>query len=741
MSLSAIPRLVQRITLSLLAVAFGAGCGEERSVLPPEPEAVFFDITSSSRVTATDTYRSFLGLWPRETDDAPYTIRDRDLETSWKVPLGGTHTITIDCAPLLESAPAVSRLDPVWGEPPRTPVRVRVRDFCGGTVLFQGEWEDPDRPYTLDHPRPGYCLELDVQGSPDHVRLAELRVYAARDSRRTSPDQGITAERLSTQSPPRCRTTAQSGVVEGFYGRPWCHPERSAMIERLSQIGLGLYIYAPKNDPLHRDMWRITYERSFVELLCQLREQAYRCGVTLSFGISPGKDMATDDEKERGLLVGKITPFLDCGFRHVTLLFDDIETNVGVPIDGRLGRAHVELANWLKVRLDTLARSEVALWFVPTVYSSERQHAWPGGQEYLDALRALDPRIQVMWTGTRTLSTTLSAADLTEVTERIGRKPVLWDNEHATDGGDAFVGKVYLAPYTNRSADLVGALEGVVANPMILGAANRLVIPTYASFLIDPAHYDPEDATARAVRLEATGTDDRYLLEYFCATFYGSGVRGFPGINLPRNLPMESAIDAFRRALTRGSVESIAAAGADLLVVAADMATAQTRLYHSRIDHALVDDLWVPADRLRHEGYALLWLLAWVGSALAGTPDDELRLRADGYLKEALLDRYQLSLFRVQGLRDYLVRHQPASLGFQTPQMLEPRTRARVGIPWLYTPAPGATVAVSGLPGAAVEAGTVVWTPTHPGIYEAVVVATTMRGWSWRQCTLIVGTD
>jgi hypothetical protein len=739
--LSAIPRLVRMITVSLLAVSLAAGCGEERGVPPPEPQAVFFDITSSSRVTATDTYRSFLGLWPRETDDAPYTIRDRDVGTSWKVPLSGTHTLTIDCAPFLESPPAVSWLDPVWGEPPRTPVRLRVKDFCGGTVLFQDDWEEPARPYLLDHPRPAYCLELEVQGNPDHVRLSELRVYAVKAPEQSSPVRGTTAERLPNLSPPRNQTTAQSGVVEGFYGRPWCHAERSAMIERLSQVGLGLYIYAPKNDPLHRDMWRIPYERPFVELLCQLREEAYRRGVTLSFGISPGKDMATEDERERGLLVAKITPFLDCGFRHVTLLFDDIETSVGLPIDGRLGRAHAELANWLKNELDGLARTEVALWFVPTVYSSERQHTWPGGQEYLDALRALDPRIQVMWTGTRTLSSTLSAADLTEVTERIGRKPVLWDNEHATDGGDAFVGKVYLAPYTRRSADLVGAVQGVVANPMILGAANRLVVPTYASFLADPAHYVPDEATARAVLLEAPTAHDRSLLEYLCATFYGSGVQGFPGITFPRNLPMESAIDAFRRALAAGAIETVIAAGSNLLEVAAHMATVQTSLYHSRIDAALVDDLWVPADRLRHEGYALLWLLAWVGSALAGTPDDELRLRADAYLNEALLDRYQLSLFRVNGLRDYLVRHQPTCLGFQRPQILEPQATARVGTPWVYTPSPGAAVTVSGLPGSAIEAGTVVWTPSHPGIYEAVVIATTERGWAWRQFRLVVGTD
>ncbi len=34
------------------------------------------DLTAFARITATGTQPTFLLLWPRETDDAPYTIRD-----------------------------------------------------------------------------------------------------------------------------------------------------------------------------------------------------------------------------------------------------------------------------------------------------------------------------------------------------------------------------------------------------------------------------------------------------------------------------------------------------------------------------------------------------------------------------------------------------------------------------------------------------------------------------------------
>ena len=106
-----------------------------------------------------------------------------------------------------------------------------------------------------------------------------------------------------------------------------------------------------------------------------------------------------------------------------------------------------------------------------------------------------------MWTGTDTTSRGLAAADLSDVTARLARPVVIWDNEHANDGGDLFFGKIWLAPYSNRAADLPGAVRGIVANPMIQGALDRLVLPTYGAFLTEPA--DPYLARRRAVEMES----------------------------------------------------------------------------------------------------------------------------------------------------------------------------------------------------------------------------------------------
>ena len=44
----------------------------------------------------------------------------------------------------------------------------------------------------------------------------------------------------------------ESGVVEGFYGRPWTEAERRMMLHFLGEHGMNLYVYAPKDDPYHR---------------------------------------------------------------------------------------------------------------------------------------------------------------------------------------------------------------------------------------------------------------------------------------------------------------------------------------------------------------------------------------------------------------------------------------------------------------------------------------------------------
>lgn len=42
------------------------------------------------------------------------------------------------------------------------------------------------------------------------------------------------------------------GIIEGFYGTPWTWRERREVAASLAGAGMDTYVYAPKDDPLHR---------------------------------------------------------------------------------------------------------------------------------------------------------------------------------------------------------------------------------------------------------------------------------------------------------------------------------------------------------------------------------------------------------------------------------------------------------------------------------------------------------
>ena len=47
-----------------------------------------------------------------------------------------------------------------------------------------------------------------------------------------------------------------SGVIEGFYGRPWTEAQRVRMLDWIGQAGMNMFIYAPKDDIHIRARWR-----------------------------------------------------------------------------------------------------------------------------------------------------------------------------------------------------------------------------------------------------------------------------------------------------------------------------------------------------------------------------------------------------------------------------------------------------------------------------------------------------
>ena len=76
------------------------------------------------------------------------------------------------------------------------------------------------------------------------------------------------------------------GTIEGFYGSPWTAEERLDQLAFYGRYKLNTYVYAPKDDPYHRDRWREPYPP---DALAQLRSSSTRPPPTTSGSPSPSR--------------------------------------------------------------------------------------------------------------------------------------------------------------------------------------------------------------------------------------------------------------------------------------------------------------------------------------------------------------------------------------------------------------------------------------------------------------------
>ncbi len=772
-----------------------------------------FDLMPYARVVATDTFNSFLMLWPRETDDGAFTIRDGAVETSWKIPFAGTTILQIDFAPTLSPIPALSTIEPDWETPPQGTVRITVMPYCGGPSMFESDWNDPVDPFAFTNPVRARCLNIEFENA-GYAALRELKIFSADEGESpillnvavASSDKGLQITWTPNENTGLVRidylndadepvsdetlieiTPAQTewfgpwpmyesgrivvtpmalsgvegepvvldpptvddlpfypymGTIEGFYGTLWSDGERRRMMLQIARLGFGSYLYQPKWDLLNREQWRTPYSDEQIAAFAALRRFGERIGVTMIFGLAPAYEMIVDDPADRAALLDKLAPMIEAGFRDFELGFDDIEfNNPDIPIDGVMGAKHVDLVNWTQDQLSEMAGEPVNMWMMPTPYSTDRQYnSFPEGSDYIDQLIDLHDGIHILWNGPDTFAREISASDLEDVTERTGRRPVIWENMHCNDAGDAFIGKFYLAPLMKRSADMPDAVEGFMTNPLITGAANRLVYGSYEQYFANSAGYDPNGAMPESVGMEVSAETDRALALRLSDSYWGLGILGPPGSSVTHNRPMEAAMDALREALSGNELSLVVEAGSRLLDVAAQMASVPNDLHHSDFRTDLVDDLWYPADRLHDEGRALLRLMEWLGERLAGSDDPAALEDAEYRIIDSLLhDRYHTSLLRLLSFKWHLVNSDPGALGFEPPFIAEPKElTATVGDTWIYDTETVSDIAVHGLPGSTQAGSLVNWQPDHAGTFHVLITAQGANGWARHEFILTV---
>ena len=114
------------------------------------------------------------------------------------------------------------------------------------------------------------------------------------------------------------------GYVEGFYGYPWSFEDRLGLFSDTSKFKMNTYIYAPKDDPYHKDRWRELYPDDKAEELRQLAEEAKKDNVSFCWSAHPGYGWDYYSDDDHNALMAKFEQLYNLGVRQFGISYDDL---------------------------------------------------------------------------------------------------------------------------------------------------------------------------------------------------------------------------------------------------------------------------------------------------------------------------------------------------------------------------------------------------------------------------------
>src|SRR5690606_19035159 len=219
--------------------------------------------------------------------------------------------------------------------------------------------------------------------------------------------------------------------------------------------------------------------------------------------------MCFASDEDLRALTRKLDAMRALGFRAFQLQFQDVsysEWHCRADAE-RFGsgpeaaaRAQAHVADAVARHLAERHPDAAALSVLPTEYYED------GATPYRRELaKALDPRVEVAWTGVGVVPRTITGGELAEAREVFGHPLVTMDNYPVNDYEP---GRILLGPYRGREPAVAYGSAALLANAMEQPEASRIPLFTTADFAWNPRGYRPEESWRAAIAALA-GQDAR----------------------------------------------------------------------------------------------------------------------------------------------------------------------------------------------------------------------------------------
>ncbi len=268
-------------------------------------------------------------------------------------------------------------------------------------------------------------------------------------------------------------TFHRRGIVEGFFGPPWSMSHRASLFEFGAGRGMNTYLYAPKDDPYHRERWQEPYPKAEWKALIELIQIAQRNGIDFVYGFHPGNGLLFSASEPVDQLLAKAARFYEAGVRTFAVLFDDIPSHLEHTEDqgefgGSLARAE---GHWLKKILHRQPASwkNLEWWICPSYYTDDPLLARVFGAfepSFLEKLSEHLPQtVSCLWTGPSVVSKRITLSHVEKMIERLQRRLILWDNYPVNDL--TMSAEMHLSPLSGRDARLPELVYGYLNNPLL----------------------------------------------------------------------------------------------------------------------------------------------------------------------------------------------------------------------------------------------------------------------------------